>query len=397
MDVMRTGVSALGTVLPEREDHNTPGARDIADRLLASLGSMLLYWYHWSHNGKRIDVETDDDSIGGHFLHLLHGRAAEAALGQGDAHVAHPLRRARVQRLDVRRPRHRRHRLRLLLVRSPARSARCADRSTAAPTRWPSRSQKRYDTPDEAEADMRRRVENKEVIIGFGHPRLHDRRPAQQGDQGARAQPVAGRREPQDVRDRRPDRGGHGGREEDVREPRLVFRGVLPHDGRAHRDVHAALRDLAHHRLVRARHRAADRQQDHPARPPITSGRTIQTSSCRSTSAGRRRRVANHRREAMSACRRQQRPPPNARPASSSTSPTTSSSVPRSTSTEAYETARLLPDGHARLRLRGAGLSRRARKLLGPVVPGTVVPGGAACPARRASSTRCRPRSTSAR
>ena len=73
MDVMRTGVSALGCALPEKDDHNTAGARDLADRLLASLGSMLLYWYHFSHNSKRIDTETDDDSIGGHFLHLLHG------------------------------------------------------------------------------------------------------------------------------------------------------------------------------------------------------------------------------------------------------------------------------------------------------------------------------------
>ncbi|RZI92405.1 MAG: 2-methylcitrate synthase, partial [Rubrivivax sp.] len=73
MDVMRTGVSVMGCVLSEKDDHNTPGARDIADRLMASLGSMLLYWYHWSHNGRAIDVETDDDSIGGHFLHLLHG------------------------------------------------------------------------------------------------------------------------------------------------------------------------------------------------------------------------------------------------------------------------------------------------------------------------------------
>jgi 2-methylcitrate synthase len=78
MDVMRTAVSALGTVLPENDDHGIAGARDIADRLMASFGSMLLYWYHWSHNGKRIEVETDDDSIGGHFLHLLHGRAPSA-------------------------------------------------------------------------------------------------------------------------------------------------------------------------------------------------------------------------------------------------------------------------------------------------------------------------------
>ena len=74
MDVMRTGVSVLGCVKPEKEDHNHPGARDIADKLMASLGSMLLYWYHFAYNGKRIEVETDDDSIGGHFLHLLHGK-----------------------------------------------------------------------------------------------------------------------------------------------------------------------------------------------------------------------------------------------------------------------------------------------------------------------------------
>ena len=74
MDVMRTGVSALGGVLPEAPDHGEAGARDIADRLLASLGSMLLYWYHYSHHGRRIEVETDDESIGGHFLHLLPGR-----------------------------------------------------------------------------------------------------------------------------------------------------------------------------------------------------------------------------------------------------------------------------------------------------------------------------------
>ena len=74
MDVMRSGVSTLGCVLPEAHDHNHPGARDIADRLMASLGSMLLYWHHFAQNGRRIDVETDDETIGGHFLHLLHGR-----------------------------------------------------------------------------------------------------------------------------------------------------------------------------------------------------------------------------------------------------------------------------------------------------------------------------------
>jgi len=73
MDVMRTGVSVLGCVDPEADDHNPAGARDLADRLVASLGSMLLYWYHFSRDGRRIEVETDDDTVGGHFLHLLHG------------------------------------------------------------------------------------------------------------------------------------------------------------------------------------------------------------------------------------------------------------------------------------------------------------------------------------
>src|SRR5882762_10526686 len=75
MDVLRTGVSVLGCVLPEKDDHNAAGARDIADQLIASFGSMLCYWYHYSHNGQRIHVETEDDSVGGHFLHLLHRRS----------------------------------------------------------------------------------------------------------------------------------------------------------------------------------------------------------------------------------------------------------------------------------------------------------------------------------
>ncbi len=74
MDVLRTGCSMLGAVLPERDDHTVEGARHIADRLLAILPSMLIYWYQYAHHGRRIDVETDDDSIAGHFLHLLHGR-----------------------------------------------------------------------------------------------------------------------------------------------------------------------------------------------------------------------------------------------------------------------------------------------------------------------------------
>src|SRR5208282_100721 len=73
MNVMQAAVAALGCVAPEKDDHNHAGAREIADWMLASHASMLLYWYHYSHNGRRIETESDDDSIGGHFLHLLHG------------------------------------------------------------------------------------------------------------------------------------------------------------------------------------------------------------------------------------------------------------------------------------------------------------------------------------
>ena len=75
MDVMRTGVSALGCDSPESLVHTPEEAKEIADRLIASFGSMLIYWYHFANSGKQIDVETDDDSVGGHFLHMLHGTA----------------------------------------------------------------------------------------------------------------------------------------------------------------------------------------------------------------------------------------------------------------------------------------------------------------------------------
>ena len=88
MDVMRTGASALGCVLPEANDHNAAGAREIADHLVASFGSMLCYWYHFSHSSRRIHVETDDDSVGGHFLHLLHRRPPAGELGARHAHLA---------------------------------------------------------------------------------------------------------------------------------------------------------------------------------------------------------------------------------------------------------------------------------------------------------------------
>ncbi|HMM91911.1 bifunctional 2-methylcitrate synthase/citrate synthase [Bradyrhizobium sp.] len=169
MDVLRSGVSALGCILPEAHDHNQPGARDIADRLMASLGSMLLYWHHYAHHGRRIDVETDDDSIGAHFLHLLHGKRPS--------------------------PSHERamHTSLILYAEHEYNASTFTARSIAGTgsdlysaitggigaLRGPRHGganeiafevQKRYANPEEAEADIRRRVAAKEVVIGFGHP-----------------------------------------------------------------------------------------------------------------------------------------------------------------------------------------------------------------------------------
>ncbi|MDB5823856.1 MAG: prpC [Herminiimonas sp.] len=169
MDVMRTAVSALGCVLPEKDDHNTPGARDIADRLMASLGSMLLYWYHYSHNGVRIEVETDDDSIGGHFLHLLHGEkpSAQWEKAMHTSLVLYAEHEFNASTFAAR------------VIAGTGSDVYSAITGGIGALRGPKHGganemafeiQKRYDNADEAEADVRRRVENKEVIIGFGHP-----------------------------------------------------------------------------------------------------------------------------------------------------------------------------------------------------------------------------------
>ena len=169
MDVMRTGVSALGCVLPEKDDHNTPGARDIADRLMASLGSMLLYWYHYSTNGRRIEVETDDESIGAHFLHLLHGEAPSEQWEKA-MHTSLILYAEHEFNASTFTGR---------VIAGTGSDMYSAITGAIGALRGPKHGganevafeiQKRYDNPDEAEADIRRRVENKEVVIGFGHP-----------------------------------------------------------------------------------------------------------------------------------------------------------------------------------------------------------------------------------
>jgi 2-methylcitrate synthase len=169
MDVMRTGVSVLGCVNPEKDDHNHAGARDIADKLMASLGSMLLYWYHYAHNGKRIETESDEDSIGGHFLHLLHQQKPP---------------RSWVKAMHTSLILYAEHEFNASTFTARVVAGTGSDMYSAicggiGALRGPKHGganevafeiQKRYDTPAEAEADIRARVERKEVVIGFGHP-----------------------------------------------------------------------------------------------------------------------------------------------------------------------------------------------------------------------------------
>jgi len=169
MDVMRTGVSVLGCVLPEKDDHSVAGARDIADRLLASLSSMLLYWYHFATHGRRIEVETEDESIAAHFLHLLHGTVPEK-----------PWIRAMDTSLNL----YAEHEFNAstfagrVIAGTGSHMYSCIAGAIGA-LRGPKHGganevaleiQKRHDSADAAEEDTRRRVANGEVIIGFGHP-----------------------------------------------------------------------------------------------------------------------------------------------------------------------------------------------------------------------------------
>jgi 2-methylcitrate synthase len=169
MDVLRTGVSALGCVLPEKEDHNLAGARNIGDRLIASLGSMLTYWYHYSHSGHRIIVETDDDSIGGHFLHLLHRRSPSPSWVRA-MHTSLTLYAEHEFNASTFAAR--------VVAGTGADMYSCISGAIGA-LRGPKHGganevafeiQSRYDNAAAAEADIRARVANKEVIIGFGHP-----------------------------------------------------------------------------------------------------------------------------------------------------------------------------------------------------------------------------------
>ncbi len=169
MDVLRTGCSVLGTVLPEREEHPVAEARDIADRLMASFGSMLLYWWHFTRNGRRIDVETDDDSIAAHFLHLLHGVPPSAlhANALDRSLILYAEHEFNASTFTAR-----------VIAGTGSDIFSCVTGAIGA-LRGPKHGGAnevamdiiaRYGSADEAEADIRARVERKEIVIGFGHP-----------------------------------------------------------------------------------------------------------------------------------------------------------------------------------------------------------------------------------
>lgn len=169
MDVLRSGVSALGCALPEPDDHNPAAARDIIDRLLACLGSMLLYWHHFSHDRLRIEVESDDDSIGGHFLHLLHGEAPPGPWirAMHTSLILYAEHEFNASTFAAR------------VIAGTGSDVYSAITGAIGALRGPKhgganehafRVQTRYANPDEAEADIVRRIASKEIIIGFGHP-----------------------------------------------------------------------------------------------------------------------------------------------------------------------------------------------------------------------------------
>ena len=169
MDVQRVGVSVLATLEPEPLKHTAESALEIADRLMASLGSMLLYWYHFANSGTRIEVETDDDSIGGHFLHLLHGKkpSAEWVRAMHVSLILYAEHEFNASTFTAR------------VIAGTGSDMFSAIAGAIGALKGPKHGganevaleiQQRYASPDEAEKDIRQRVANKEVIIGFGHP-----------------------------------------------------------------------------------------------------------------------------------------------------------------------------------------------------------------------------------
>jgi hypothetical protein len=259
MDVMRTGCSMLGTCEPEPEAHSESVAKEMIDRLLACFGSMLMYWHHYTTNGKRIEVETNDDSIGAHILHLLHETPPKASWVRAmhTSLILYAEHEFNASTFTAR-----------VIAGTNSDLYSCITGAIGA-LRGPKhgganeeafriqerrRGRGRHPRARRAQGDRHR----------FRPPGLYHLRPAQRSDQAPGEITGRGKRRDAPVRHRRTSGKRDVGHQEDVPQPRLVLRGVVSHDGRADQYVHAAVRDLARHRLGRARDGTARRRQDHP-------------------------------------------------------------------------------------------------------------------------------------
>jgi 2-methylcitrate synthase len=279
MDVLRTGASVMGCILPEKEDHDPAGAREIADHLLACFPSMLCYWHHFSHNGQKIHVETDDDTIAGHFLHLLHRKSPPGSWVRA-MHTSLNLYAEHEFNSSTFTAR--------VIAGTGSDIYSCIAGAIGA-LRGPKHGganevalqiQERYDSADEAEADIRRRVANKEIVIGFGHPvytvsdprnvvikRVAEKLAREAGD--LKLYQIAERIESLMWNLKKMF-------------PNLDCRQLPPH-GCAHGHVHAAVRHVARHRVERACHRAARGRQDHPSGGKLHGSREPQARAAVST------------------------------------------------------------------------------------------------------------------
>jgi len=258
MDVLRTGVSALGCLEPEGAGHPIAGAQNVADRLIACLGSMLCYWYQFHLQKRRIEVETNDESVGAHFLHLLHGTApsAQRVRAMHTSLILYAEHEFNASTFTAR------------VIAGTGSDMYSSITGAIGALRGPKHGganevafeiQNRYQSADEAEADIRKRVANKEVIIGFGHPVYTIADPRNQVIKEVARQLAL------DAGDCGTTRGRHEGNKEHVSEPGLVLRGVLQRNGYPYGDVYTAVRDLPNHRLGCTRHRTAAGWQDYPS------------------------------------------------------------------------------------------------------------------------------------
>jgi 2-methylcitrate synthase len=169
MDVLRTAVSVMGSLHPEKEIHTVHEARDIADKLIACLPSAMLYWYHYSHNGRRIEVELDDETVGGHFLHMLHGKKPDAlwVKSMQVSLILYAEHEFNASTFTAR------------VIAGTGSDVYSAVTGAIGALKGPKHGganevaleiQRRYASADEAEKDIKNRIANKEIIIGFGHP-----------------------------------------------------------------------------------------------------------------------------------------------------------------------------------------------------------------------------------